>query len=241
MAKKANPVKITKGPESDEHLGRQIEIKCQGSDLIEIDELTEFQGKLKKLSEEAYQRLKHSILSLGFSFPVAVWKYRNKSMILDAHQRVTALKRMRSEGYIIPKLPVVWVEAENPQEAARKVLAATSQYGEVQVDGLHYFMEEFNLEMPDLENTFKFPEIDFDSFRMTYFREEAPPVIIGEAMQAKREEPKTILRKAEENIKESEPIAKDETFILEIQFPDKEDMMLNYKEFMSRGYLVKIK
>ena len=241
MAKKASPVKITKPVNSDEHLGKAVKIKCKTSETASLDELVNFQGKLKRLPEESYARLKASILDLGFSFPVFVWKDRNKMMIIDAHQRVECLKRMRQEGYVIPKLPIVWIEAENKKEAAKMVLAATSQYGEVQVDGLHSFMEEFKLEMPDLEETFKFPEIDFDSFRMTYFREEAPPVIIGEAMQAKMDEPKTVLRKAEENIKTPEPAQREETFIVEIQFPDKADMMLHYNEFMSRGFLVKIK
>lgn len=197
MAKKL-PVKITKPSNNDADLGRTIEIKCKGSDVISIDQLTFFQGKLKKLSEESYQRLKHSILSLGFSFPVSAWKYRNKVMILDAHQRVDTLIRMRQEGYVIPDIPVVWIEAKDQQEAARKVLAATSQYGEMQVDGLHNFMKEFKLEMPDLVGSFSFPEVDFESFELAFFRKPAPPVVIGENIAAVETAapPRTILRPA---------------------------------------------
>lgn len=179
MAKK-QPVKITKPSDSDDHLGQEIQIKCEGSDLIELDSLTNFQGKLKSLSESAYKRLKHSILTLGFSFPVAAWKYRNKTFILDAHQRVLALKRMRDEGYVIPKLPVVYIEAKDQQEAARKVLAATSQYGEVEYTGLKSFADEFKLELPEIEESFKFPEINFDTLKLNYFNNEQPSVIIGE-------------------------------------------------------------
>lgn len=196
MAKKSNPVKITKPSNSDDHLGHEIKIKCKTSDTASLDELVNFQGKLKKLSEESYLRLKSSILDLGFSFPVFVWKDRNKMMIIDAHQRVECLKRMRTEGYIIPQLPIVWIEAMDKKEAAKMVLAATSQYGEVQVDGLHSFMEEFKLEMPDLVNAFKFPEVDFESFQLTYFHKPAPPVVIGESIPAAVTAPPHILRPA---------------------------------------------
>lgn len=181
MAKK-QPVKITKPDYSDDNLGKEIEIKCQGSDVIAIDELTAFQGNLKKLSESSYKRLKHSILTLGFSFPVSAWKYRNKVMILDAHQRVSALLRMREEGFVIPKLPVVWIEAKDQQEAARKVLAATSQYGEIQTDGLSRFMEEFKLEIPEIEESFRFPEINFDAFGENYLTQNEAPIVIGDGL-----------------------------------------------------------
>lgn len=220
MAKRSKPVKNTILHESDEHLGRQIEIKCIGSDLIEIDELTDFQGKLKKLSEEAYQRLKQSILTLGFSFPIAAWKYRNKTMILDAHQRVATLKRMRQEGYVIPKIPIVEVEAKDQKEAARKVLAATSQYGEIQVDGLHSFMDEFKISMPDLEESFKFPEIDFDAFKFTYFDESENPVVVGENNQP-LEKPETVLRQNPEKKQGLMDVSNEQVNDLKINFSEK--------------------
>jgi hypothetical protein len=169
MAKKP-PVKTIK-PTPEEYLGFQVQIKCTGADEVEIDQLQNFQGNLKKLSDESYERLKKSIMDLGFSFPVAAWKDRTKIFILDAHQRVDTLKRMRAEGFIVPKLPVVWVEAADKTEAAKKLLAATSQYGEIQVDALHSFMEEFKLGIHDVETSFKFPEVDFDSFKLTFYPE----------------------------------------------------------------------
>lgn len=184
MAKKQSPVKIIKTQLNDDHLGQSVQIKCTGADLVPIDQFTDFQGKLKKLSEESYQRLKQSILSLGFSFPVAAWKYRNKNMVLDAHQRLATLRRMQEEGYIVPPLPVIWVEAKDQQEAARKVLAATSQFGEIQQDGLHNFMQEFKLEMPDVVSSFKFPEVDFDSFKAKFFDTPMSPTVIGEGFSA---------------------------------------------------------
>ena len=169
-SKKKTKVKQVKVSNTDDHLGKEIKIACTGADLIELHDLTDFQGKLKVLSDESYEKLKKSILDLGFSFPVAAWKYRNKTFILDAHQRVKTLKKMREEGYFVPKLPVVWIEATDRHEAAKKLLAVTSQFGEVTPDGLFGFMEEFGLKSEDLEDL-KFPEIDFDIFCESYFKE----------------------------------------------------------------------
>lgn len=194
MSKKAMKAKPSAHLESDDHLGMSVVVKCTGADLISIDELNNFQGKLKKLSDESYQRLKSSILELGFSFPISAWKNRNKTFILDAHQRVDTLMRMRAEGYVIPELPVVWIEAADEKEAAKKILAATSQYGEIQVDGLYSFMERFDLNMDEVETAFNFPEVDFDSFRMSYFHEPLPVI---DDSKPDYGQPKVIIRPAQ--------------------------------------------
>ena len=187
--------------ETDDHLGKAIEIKCQGAAVLSIDEVRNFQGKLKTLSEESYQRLKQSILDLGFSFPLNIWKHNGRNLIIDAHQRVDTMLRMRSEGYIIPPLPVVYIDAKDKQEAARKVLAATSQYGEIKPDNLHSFLTEFNLDVKDMIDTLQFPEIDFDSFRLAYYPEDTlkdmqiPTTIIGESGVFNSSD--VVLRKAE--------------------------------------------
>ena len=146
-------------------MSKMIRIECTGADLLELDELTEFQGDLKDLSEESYGKLKASILTLGFSFPVAAWKSGQKNFILDAHQRVAVLKRLRDEeGYLVPPLPVVWIKAKNRKEAAKKLLAVTSQYGEVTNEGLKGFLTEFDLSVGDIMEGVQFPEIDLDLF-----------------------------------------------------------------------------
>lgn len=158
---------------SDETLGQLVRITCKGADTIDIEELTNFQGNLKTLSEESYHKLRRSIIDLGVSFPINVWKFRNKKYIIDAHQRIAALKKMRDEeGFRVPKLPVVWVEADSKEQAAKKVLAATSQFGEIQPEGLHAFMTEFNIGFGTLVDNFKFPEIKFMEFGQEYFKKD---------------------------------------------------------------------
>lgn len=151
---------------------KTIKIMCEGAELVDINNLLELQGDLKVLEDNEYEKLKKSILDLGFSFPVQAWKDGNKIYILDAHQRTRALKKMRDEeGYQIPLLPVAWIKAKDKREAAKKVLAATSQYGQVTNDGLHLFMNEFDLSLDQIKDFIKLPEIDMKAFENAYFPE----------------------------------------------------------------------
>lgn len=156
---------------------KKIRIACQGAATINIDDLINFQGDLKILPESSYQRLRASILTLGFSFPVQAWKHGKKVFILDAHQRIETLKRLRDEeGFEIPDLPVSWVEASSREEAARKLLAATSQYGEITHTGLFDFMKEYKIDLPTIETQFQFPEINLKSFGEAFF---TPPTEVS--------------------------------------------------------------
>jgi hypothetical protein len=150
----------------------KIQIQCTGSDFLDMNDLEPLQGELKTLPEASYQKLKKSILELGFSFPVFVWKNDNKNYIIDAHQRFIALKKLKDEGCEIPKLPVVYITAKNKKEAAKKILAASSQYGEISPDSLNVFLKDFDLHFNEIFESFKFPEIDMDSFKLTFGDEE---------------------------------------------------------------------
>lgn len=153
--------------------GLKVSIACEGAAVVDIDDLTELQGNLKVLPEEQYQKLKKSIIELGFSFPVQSWKSGGKKYILDATQRTRTLKRMRDEdGYEIPPLPVIWVSAKDRKEAVRKLLAAASQYGQVTPDGLHELITHFKLDIEELRMDMSFPEIKMDSFIEAYWPEE---------------------------------------------------------------------
>lgn len=152
----------------------RVTVSCQGADVVELDGLSELQGNLKVLPEEQYQRLKRSIIELGFSFPVHAWRSASKKFILDATQRTRALKRMRDEdGYKVPKLPVVWVDAKDKKEAVRKLLAAASQYGQVTPDGLFDLAKMFKIDIDMLKSDFSFPELDMKAFESSYFSEMA--------------------------------------------------------------------
>lgn len=154
-------------------MGKIIEIKCQGAGTLDISKVEPFQGNLKSLSKENYERLKKSILDLGFSFPLHIWRHEGHHYCVDGHQRERVLQQMGKEGYLIPPIPVVYVEAKDKREAKLKILAATSQFGAIEPDGLYQFMSESEITMPELETSFSFPEINFDRFNDEFFTDPA--------------------------------------------------------------------
>lgn len=149
----------------------KIRIRCKAATTIDIDELVEFQGDLKKLSTDSYEALKDDILTLGFISPIHVWEGQEKKYILDGHQRLKTLQAMKKEGYAIPEVPVTWVEADSLKEAKKQVLSLTSQFGEMTYAGLNQFLSDANLEVEEVMTNFRFPEIDFNEFIKKYSNE----------------------------------------------------------------------
>lgn len=145
---------------------KTVRIAVAALDTTPIDQVHALQGDLKFLSDEAYAELKSEILNRGFSFALALWRDpEGKLYLLDGHQRVTTLLRMRGdEGYEIPPLPYTLTEAATYQEAALKLLGAASQYGKITYGGLKVFTEKFDLRPETLAASFRFPEIDLKKF-----------------------------------------------------------------------------
>ena len=147
----------------------KIEIKCSGSAFLNLHEITPLQGDLKDLSKENYNKLKNQILKNGFISPFHIWK----GGCLDGHQRLRVLKKMESEGYIIPeRFPIVEVEAKDLKQAKKILLSLTSQYGTMTNDGLYTFMNEAEIDFPELDQDFQFDKIDFKDFEKEYFADE---------------------------------------------------------------------
>lgn len=144
----------------------RIRITCKGASSLPLDDLIEFQGELKRLSDEDYGKLKNTIIEEGFSFPFFIWKNKGQNYMIDGHQRKIALLKMVQEGWKIEKpgkLPVVWVEAKNEKEAKKKVLLAMSQYGKYTEKSFMEFVEESGLDLEGLSLTIDIPTIDVDS------------------------------------------------------------------------------
>lgn len=144
---------------------KRVRIACQGAEFRELDDLTEFQGELKNLSDINAGKLRREILELGFSEPVAVWERGKKAHVLNGYQRVRVLRALRQEGYVVPPIPVSVVKAGSRQEAKRKVLALTSQYGRVTQGGLLALLADAGLSVEEAEGRFAFPELDFDALQ----------------------------------------------------------------------------
>ena len=136
--------------------------------MMPLKEIVALQGGLKELSVENYERLKGSILKLGFSFPIGIALVKDKPFgTIDGHQRHRVVKQMiEKEGFTLPggKLPVDWIECKDRAEAGRKILAAVSQFGKVTDDGLYEFTHDFKIDAAELKTDFDLPDFDMGEY-----------------------------------------------------------------------------
>lgn len=152
-----------------------VPIRCKGSMDLDISELNHFQGSLKELSVDNYEKLKSVILELGFSEPISVWKDgKGKWQTLNGHQRLRCLIGLREEGYEVPKIPVTVVEAKDEAEAKKKVLTLTSQYGEITNQGLYEFLETSGVGFDWAKGSLRLPEINLQLFEEGFFGGSSP-------------------------------------------------------------------
>lgn len=141
----------------------QVRVNLRGVINARLEELNAFQEDIKVLTEDNYIRMKEEILADGFSFSPHVFVDGDgKLWILDGHQRRSCLSRMQDEGFQIPTIPCMEVEAESLEHARRLVLAAASQYGTFRVNKVMDFVKKSGLEAPKLVERFVLPTVKMD-------------------------------------------------------------------------------
>lgn len=122
-----------------------IPVRCAYSHLLPIDTLNDLQRQSKNRTELMLQRLRTSILELGFAFPMFFWRDRKGQVwVLDGHGRLHVLKQLLAEGYrfVLPDggdtvhVPALEIQARNKKEAYQLLLALNSRYGYFTEDGL---------------------------------------------------------------------------------------------------------
>ena len=138
---------------------KEIKSRIIKTELVDISELTPFQGETKKLSDINFNKLRKVLIDEGFSFTIHVWETSGKIFIIDGHQRVSVMKSLLAQGYSIPKVNCAFISAKNFKEAKKLVLLAISQYGKIDKKGFHDFIgeDEFaftDFELPDLPSNF---------------------------------------------------------------------------------------
>ena len=141
----------------------KIKITCSGSGTVAVDDLENFQGNLKEISQDNLDKLKRVIVSHGFSFPVFVWGKK----ILDGHHRIKAIKELLEEGYTIDKLPIIEIEAKNKKEAGEKLLLLNSQYASITGDGIRDFIGDFDINLSEFYPDLELPDIDLELFSVS--------------------------------------------------------------------------
>lgn len=116
---------------------------------------------MKTLSEEAHAKLRALILRNGITSPVHVWTDPDGAhWNLDGHQRAKVLAALAEEGYEIPRVPIVAIQAENLAKAREILLSNAAQFGRIDQEGLYEFIREAEITLPDLVSTFEIPNFD---------------------------------------------------------------------------------
>lgn len=176
------PEEIEANPETVAETSNEriVQIACEGSHVMDVADMREFQGNLKRLDESEYLKLRGQIVDNGYSSPIAVWQSENSYYILDGHQRKRVLSKLREDGWVVPPLPVVMVAAKSYKQAKQKLLAATSQYEKMETQGLYEYLMDSSITLDELYETTRFSEVNFDRFREEFFDAPPPPDVGGE-------------------------------------------------------------
>lgn len=144
-------------------MSKEILVKCTGSEYIDFENMTWFQGKLKSISDKKFDDLKSSIKKKGIVSPFYIWKHDGKIDLSDGHHRWLALRDLKKEGYKIPLMPVCEIKAKDKKEAAETILVHNSRYAEMSEESFSDFMIDFELDHTHL-GFLDFKDIDINYF-----------------------------------------------------------------------------
>lgn len=138
---------------------KTISIKCETKDYLKLEDMTVMQGNLKLREDADYEKIKKSILTYSFSFPFFIWQSEKTNWLIDGTGRYQTLCKMQKDGYIIPPLPVVYIQCKNKTEAKQKLLRLNSQYGKMSKESVLEFAEDIDLNFDEIalpDNTIDF-------------------------------------------------------------------------------------
>ena len=158
-----------------------MRITCDTKDTLPLSALTEFQGGLKKRTDDDLVKIERSIKQYGFATPFFVWKHDGKNKVLDGHGRLQTLKAMKARGEEIVDLPVVYIDLPNEEAAKNLLLRICSTYGEMTAESVAEFLDGLKIDLDDI----KLPDGLLDLSLMqerndTKNDDEAPVVITDE-------------------------------------------------------------
>ena len=128
-----------------------ITVAPKDAQFIDYRKLEPFQGNLKDLSAENYNKLLKSIEDEGFFVPVFVWKHKDINYLLDGHGRKRVLENEKIEfdntGF---EIPCYYIPGEDYKQAKMRLLRITSQFQKITQEGIDEFIAEAELPEADV-------------------------------------------------------------------------------------------
>lgn len=115
-----------------------IENKVVGANLMPWATLRMMDFNNLKLADgRDVSKLKQAILEEGFIAPFFIWD--GTDYVLDGAGRFLALQGLELDGFEIPELPYILIEAKDKETALKIVLQLSSQHGEVTQESVKAF------------------------------------------------------------------------------------------------------
>jgi len=116
----------------------------------------DFQGDFKRpISSKNIEKMKKSLKKHGIFVPKFVWFDNQQAYILDGHQTKKVLTLLEDEGWEIPEIPYVEIDAVDEKSAAEKMLQINSQYAEINIESI--WLGEFGFDKEELLETVAIP------------------------------------------------------------------------------------
>lgn len=127
-------------------------------------------------------KLLESILKYQFIDPFKVWESEGKLYCLDGRHRYLDLVKVSESGASVPDmLPATFIDCDSMQEAAELVLVYSSAYAKITQQGLLEFVQNFNLDFPDMQSIMNLPDFDPIEFEGLLNHDESN---VGEKIEA---------------------------------------------------------
>lgn len=155
-----------------------IDDQIQGAHYIDWRTLQAFQGNFKELTDINCEKMLQSMVTKGFFDIKKVWlKVDNLNpendiiYIADGHQTIATLTKYKPEiesGQIkilrksdnqpTHLIPCIFINAENEQDLAEKLLLINSEFGTVTSDGLLEFSQKYAIQDIFMQNVASFKQ-----------------------------------------------------------------------------------
>lgn len=151
-------------------------MKSLGSRVLKIEDIDWSSLKfiqndnLKEINSEAKAALKKSVIENNFVQPFYVWQDEDVYYCLDGKHRVDVLRELKHQDAIsVPdKLPAIFIDCKNKNEAAELVLIYSSFYAKTTQQGLFDFIQMYDINYEDIRNKMHLPEMSMDRYEQKF-------------------------------------------------------------------------
>ena len=146
-----------------------------GLPTIDYRQLVDFQGDLKKpIKPKDLSKIRNSLLKYGVFVPKFVWFDDNgRANIVDGHQTKCGLASLEADGWEIPEIPYIRIDADGAMDAAERLLQINSRYAEINPDTTWFESFEFP-DLSELLETISIPELSMTEIPVEEIQDPSP-------------------------------------------------------------------